>query len=296
MPQTVKNRRIGFLGPVGTYSHQAALQGFDSKCNELIPQATIYDCIHKLIDGKIDYGVVPFENSTNGSVNFTLDILRDIYHKRKQDSLPQIGLVAEEFVAINHCLITEATDLSQIERVYSHPQVWGQVDVWYDGHLKGIEKIDTSSTSRAVQMVKGDPTSAAIAGMSAAEVFGVPVLQPGISNSTRNQTRFLIFANSDLTAHEKLFHSGEYNTLLSFTVDHYTPGALCNALGAFAKQQLNLTSIVSRPRPSGDELWTYVWFIELHGHQCDSAVSTALKDMEKYCPQVRVLGSFKRNR
>lgn len=253
------------------------------------------ECFVRLFDDEAEFAVVPLENSTNGSVNYTLDILRDIYHT---DEVPivkkkRIGIVAQEFVGISHCLITRATDLTTLERVYSHPQVWGQCDRWYDQHLKGVERIDVSSTSKAVELAKEDPNSAAIAGIAAADVHQVPVLYPNISNSHDNQTRFLIFSKEKK---EKLYRGDEYNTLVSFTVEHSTPGSLCKALEAFAKQNLNLVSIASRPRPLGETPWTYVYFIELHGHETDSAVMAALQDMQQFCLQVRILGSFMRNR
>lgn len=262
-----------------------------------IPILTVMysDCFRRLFDDEAEFAVVPMENSTNGSVNYTLDILRDIYHTNEitSEKKDRIGIVAQEFVNINHCLITHAKELSDIKRVYSHPQVWGQCDRWYHQNLKGVERIDIGSTSKAVEAVRDDPTSAAIAGIAAADVYQVPVLYPNITNSHDNQTRFLIFSKEKK---EKLYRGYEYNTLVSFTVEHSTPGSLCKALEAFAKQNLNLVTIASRPRPLGETPWTYVYFIELNGHETDSAVMAALQDMEQFCLQVRVLGSFKRNR
>lgn len=295
------------------------MQAFNTPKNDIIPVATIGDCFTSLLDDECDYAVVPFENSTNGSVMFTFDYLRDLYHgkqkqqqqhhveeeengKKKRRKLEggygsftqrKIGIVAEEFVSINHCLITEAKELKDITKVYSHPQVWGQCNKWYSEHLKGIEQIDTNSTSKAVELVKGDSSCAAIASAAAAQVHNVPILQPSISNNSTNCTRFLIFSKQ---RPEKLYKGEEYNTLLSFTVEHEQPGALCNALQLFAKQNLNLTSIASRPRANGEDPWTYVYFIELHGHETDPALKTALQEMYQYCLQIRIMGSFKRNR
>lgn len=267
---------------------------------ELVDKRSINGCLWCLVNDEVDYAVVPLENSTNGNVNFTWDALRDLFHKVDHDQAKgvpvkdiKMGIVGEEFVGIKHCLITEAPSLDKIKRVYSHPQVWGQVDWWYQENLNGVEQLDCPSTSSAVELVKGDPTSAAIASSSAAYTHKVPVLVPNISNSDTNETRFLVFYKEK---REKWYKGDEYNTIISFAVEHEHPGSLCRVLESFAKQNVNLSNIQSRPRPLGSTPWTYIFFLELHGHETDGEVSTALEDARAHCTEMHVLGSFKRNR
>ena len=217
---------------------------------------------------------------------FTLDKVREVYHDSTSVDFQVVG---EVFVSINHSVLTIASDLDKVERVYSHPQVWGQCDKWVDAKLKGIEKIDTSSTSKAVELVKNDPTGAAIASEAAGIVHGVPVFLRNISNNANNTTRFLIFSKSSLSRQQDKL----YGTLVSFKVEHRVPGALCNALAAFGRQKVNLTSITSRP--SGKVQWTYVFFVEFDGHQDDERIKMVIDDMERYCLEYKVIGSFERN-
>ncbi|KAF5099631.1 hypothetical protein DV451_002906 [Geotrichum candidum] len=264
-----------------------------------------------LLKGECDYSVVPFENSTNGSVVFTFDILRDIIHapgtKSNGNIAPPLQVVEEVFVPINHCLLTTATDLSQVKRLYTHPQAWGQVDHYLAAHFSpaDVERLDTDSTSAAVGIAKTDSEGAAIASSAASVVHDVPIFQANISNKKDNTTRFLVFARADpqhagsavypdpalhVAADVKREKKG---SLASFIVQNDKPGALCATLQEFAQSNISLTSINSRP--SGKGAWSYVFYIEFEGDALyDNAVSSAVARAAKNCLEFCILGSFYR--
>ncbi|ODQ64064.1 PDT-domain-containing protein [Nadsonia fulvescens var. elongata DSM 6958] len=302
---------IAFLGPFGTYSHEAAVR-FSKTLNDntekvFIPISSIADCIGTLDEDKVQYAVVPLENSTNGSVIFTLDIIRERYHSRPsstgsdsvsslssesehEDIIPSYSAVAEVYVPIHHCLMTTGpSDLSQVKRVYSHPQVWGQCDIWFNKHMKGVEKIDTASTSQAAEFAAKDPSSAAIASLSASDVHSVPIVQANIENITDNTTRFLVFAKDE---YYRTQPTGNDLTLLSFTIKNSVSGSLCEALEAFKQQNLNLCAISSRP--SLIQPWNYLFYVEFGGHRDQENVVKVVKSLTETCLVVRVIGSFPR--
>lgn len=301
-------------------------------------------------------GVVPFENSTNGSVVFTLDLFADLHNK-----YPDILVCGESYIAVQHCLLghypdnesgnsnrgsssgTHPTasnviesplssgaatptsrepvplkptarpvgDLSRIRKIYSHPQAWGQCKIFLNAYLKGIERQDVSSTSRAAELVSEDPTgtSAAISSVIAAQVFGLKVLAKGIEERSDNTTRFFVIKRKlqsgvvdDLAQGTAKKENEEvakhWKSLVSFTVDHANPGALAHSLSVFEKYGLNLTSI--NTRPSGVENWNYIFFVEMKGRKIEENedegdVNQALRDLDQVCRGWRWLGSW-RNR
>ncbi|KFY42033.1 hypothetical protein V495_04688 [Pseudogymnoascus sp. VKM F-4514 (FW-929)] len=270
--------RVAFLGPVSSYSHQAALGCFPEAEFELVPVVTIRDIFEAVQSGTASRGVVPFENSTNGSVVFTLDLFAD-----RELSYPDISVCGEIYHDVHHYLLghksstlPQETDgastptpavpqplkprthplssLDKIQRIYSHPQAFGQCELFLGAYLKGIERIDVSSTSKAAELVKEDTTgtSAAIASQAASVVHKLDVLASGIEDTSDNTTRFFVLRKgleNDKVDDAGLFaQAGAHEkSLVSFTVDHKSPGALADALDSFKKYQLNLTSINSRP-------------------------------------------------
>jgi prephenate dehydratase len=221
---------------------------------------------------------------------FTLDVFRDLYHGHKPSK--EIQVVAEQIVPIRHCVMTIGDrDLSGIEKVYSHPQVWGQCDVWFKQHLPNATKIDASSTAQAVELVKNDPHSAAIASSAAGKLHGVPVVVDNISNTNDNSTRFLVLTKITTAApYPGKEPSQSYRTLLCFIVEKSLPGSLHRCLGYFANRGVNLTWIMSRP--SGVKQWDYVMFIEVVGHRDDPAIMEALSEIQAIAYEFTVIGSF----
>ncbi|ONH67680.1 putative prephenate dehydratase [Cyberlindnera fabianii] len=283
--------RVAYLGPEGTYTHQAALQEF-GKSATLLPQRSIKDCLSTVESGNADYSVVPFENSTNGQVALTYDLLRDWIVR---DPSSTITVAYEQFVAIHHCILSHAKKIEDIKKIYTHPQAWGQVTEWL-GQWPELEKIDSSSTSKAAEIasVEGEEV-AAIASEYAAIVHNIPILKRNVENIKNNTTRFLVLtSNRDEKALAELKKKlpEKFVTLVAFTVEHDDPGALAGALGTLTEHGISMTSITSRP--STTRPWHYVFFIEFWCPGLNK-LDTVIADFEKKCLDIRVLGSFPRS-
>lgn len=287
---------------------------------------------------------MPFENSSNGSVIFTLDLFADVHGR-----YPDILVCGEIYLPVHHCLLgriakeqqgakndpswrkvkddpdspiisgqvtpTQAApeprrprvqplhDLKHIKKLYSHPQAWGQCKLFLSTYAKHAERQDVSSTSKAAEHVSHDTTgtSAAISSKIAADLNGLDVLAEGIEDSEGNSTRFFILRRrQDIASTEPLIDLTEpsemekYKTLVSFTVNHGEEGALADSLAVFKKHHLNLTSI--NTRPSGEEQWHYIFFVEFMGRKRadgdGGAVNIALSELGKVARSWRWLGSW----
>ncbi|KAI7157140.1 PDT-domain-containing protein [Hortaea werneckii] len=373
-----KKEVVGFLGPKASYTHQATLGHFPGPQYDVRPLTTIEDVFAAVQSGQAAYGVVPFENSSNGSVVFTLDLFADLHGR-----YPDILVWDEIYLAVHHCLLghiphtepvaktaklqqnstgTEEEDgekpdatlphlpphqppslsgqvtptqavpqpakariqplhsLTHIKKLYSHPQAWGQCKNFLAAYLKGVERQDVSSTSKAAQLVGEDRTgtSAAISSRIAAELNGLDVLAQGIEDNEGNSTRFFVVRRQQSQASDGAVHPGssttvedgqgrattaddhqrgktaEFKTLVSFTVDHGEPGALADCLEIFKKYGLNLTSI--NTRPSGEAAWHYIFFVEFMGRKLageqGGAVNEALQELDRVAKSWRWLGSW----
>jgi len=303
--------KVAFLGPEASYTHQAALDTFSPNKYTLTPQTTIEDVFAAVQDGSVYRGVVPFENSTNGSVVFTLDLFADL-HSKYSDIL----VCGEAYVSVSHCLLgldtSVTSDYSKIKKLYSHPQAWGQCKTFLQQHLKHAERFDVSSTSRAAQMVAegNDPSAAAISSKVAGTLFKLSLLSEGINDVSGNQTRFLVLRRRDASDEstpssalsttldaEESPYAEDYKTLLLFTLPYTpsnpNPGALAQCLSVFGRYKLNLTSI--NTRPSGVANWEYIFFIEFKGRkekEESGPVNAAFKELSGVCEWYRWLGSW----
>lgn len=266
--------RVAFLGPAGTFSQLAARKLFGL-------QARYRDCttIHAVFDAVVSddatYGVVPVENSTEGAVSTTTDALLDsALHIRQELILP-----------IDHCLLSRSASLSNIERVYSHPQAIAQCQKWLSRNLPRAQVIHSTSTTAAAVEAATDERAAAIASELASEVHGVPILQPQIQDLRDNATRFVVVAKEDapVTGHDR--------TTLAFGVRD-KKGALRRVLQAFEEADVNLTRIESRP--SKKQAWHYVFLVDVEGHRTDSAVTRGLRALKRNVDFVKVIGSYPR--
>lgn len=246
---------------------------------------------------------MPFENSTNGSVVFTLDLFANL-HSKYSDIL----VCGEAYVSVSHCLLghESSTDYSKITKLYSHPQAWGQCKAFLQQHLKHAERFDVSSTSRAAQMVaeSKDTSAAAISSKVAGTLFKLSPLAEGINDVSGNQTRFLVLRRKDSSdapsaepTTEKTNDEEDYKTLLLFTLPYTpsnpNPGALAQCLSVFGRHKLNLTSI--NTRPSGVANWEYIFYIEFKGRKEEvdgGAVNAAFKELDGVCEWYRWLGSW----
>ncbi len=264
--------RIAYLGPAGTFSHRAALDKFGSS-SELKPCDTIPDVFAAVDKKDADYGVVPVENSTEGVVPYTLDMF----------SQTRLNVCAEVFVPVVHNLASHTEVLSDIKRLYAHPQAHAQSRAWLREHLKGVEWVEVTSNSKAAQLATADPESAAITTEIACELYGIPLIESHIEDSPHNRTRFLVIGENAPQP------SGKDKTSIFFSVQHRA-GALLRAMAAFDAHDINLTMIESRPTKTAP--WEYVFFIDFQGHIKNAMVESALRLLEEQSLFVRILGSY----
>lgn len=265
--------KVAFQGETGAYSEVAVYKYFGAEVQP-IPCKSFQEVFIKADSGLVDYGVLPIENSIEGSVNQVYDLL--LTHN--------LMICGEAVIKIEHCLIGNPnSDLSYIKRVYSHPQALAQCSDFLE-KLK-CEVIPTYDTAGSVKIVKerGLIDEAAIASEKAAEIYGMKILARGVSNYPDNYTRFVIVSKEDAPP------SGNDKTSIIFSVKH-VPGALYEALGVFAKRGINLTKIESRP--TRKKPWEYIFYLDFEGHRFEARCADALKELRDKTLFVKVLGSF----
>jgi len=268
--------KVAFLGPEGTFSQTAVLNHFGHSVRAL-PLSSIDEVFHEVEAATADFGVVPIENSTEGSVNHTLDRFL---------SSP-LKICGEVELRICHHLMGAMGALSRIERVCSHPQSLAQCRQWLEEHLPEVEQVPVSSNAEGARRARDEKGSAAIAGETAAEIYGLKVLAAEIEDRADNSTRFLVLGRKLFTP------SGEDRTTLLVSVGHTdAPGALHRLLEPLARYGISMTRIESRP--SRRRKWDYVFFIDIEGHAEDEAVRKALAALKKRASLFRVLGSYPR--
>jgi chorismate mutase/prephenate dehydratase len=263
--------KVAYLGPRTTFSHQAAARHFGSAV-ELSPERTIGEVFEAVERGRAHYGVVPIENSQEGSVSATLD--------RFMDS--DVQICAQVFLPVELSLLGRGP-LREVRKVYSHPQPFGQCRRWLAEHLPAAECVEVSSTARAAELAAAEPGTAALAGAWAGEEFGLPVLAPSIQDSASNVTRFFVIGKKPAGP------SGRDKTSVMFAVKDQ-PGALAKALAPFESAGISLTRIESRP--SKRQAWEYYFFADLAGHAGEPKLAEALRELSGVCAFTRLLGSY----
>jgi prephenate dehydratase len=292
--------RVGYLGPEGTFSEEALLASAHPGAVEPVPLATIYDTVMALRRGDVDWAIVPIENSLEGSISVTLDLLAG--------EASDVEIVGEALLRIRHSLIAaEAVELEEIETVLTHPQVPGQCARFLRGELPQAQIVPASSTAEAVRTVTGDRGAAgrraALGTLLAAEIYGGTVLREGVQDRDDNETRFVWLARRAEGVGRSgaglppLRESGseEWRTSIVFWgpgAEH--PGWLVRCLDEFARRDINLTKIESRPRAG--RLGSYMFFADLSGRPAETAVADAIAGVRAQCEQVRVLGSYRAGR
>jgi chorismate mutase/prephenate dehydratase len=262
--------KVGFLGPLGTFSHDAAVRQFGQSV-ELVPCATIPEVINTTARGEVDYGVVPVENTIEGQVGAALDALVEA----------DVHASAEILLPVSQNLAS-ATPLEAIRKVYSQSVALGQVRSWLSKHLPDAEIVEVNSTARAVELGK-EPGAAGVGPEAAAQLYGVPIVARDIQDQANNVTRFLVVGRH--TAER----TGKDKTAIVFGVRHQA-GALHEAIQIFARRGLNLTRIESRP--SKRQPWEYVFFVDFQGHRTDPDAETAISELRERAQFVRVIGSW----
>ncbi len=264
--------RIAYLGPEGTFTQQAVYAHFGHSVLA-VSLPGIDSVFEQVQGGEADFGVVPIENSSQGIVSHTLDMFL----------VSELKICGEIEMRIHHNLLSHSTSLNDIERIYSHQQSLSQCKGWIRKHLPEAELLAVSSNAEAARRVRNTPDAAAIAGRSAAEVYGLPILFSNIEDFQDNATRFLVIGRD-------LFPpSGRDKTTLLLS-GHEGPGLLHGLLDPLQKHRINMTRIESRPSRIGK--WEYVFFVDIEGHAEDPAIADALADVEKASRLSRVIGSY----
>ncbi len=268
--------KVAFLGPEGTFSQAAAFKQFGSSVRAL-PLPAIAEVFREVESGSADFGVGPIENSSEGTVNHTLDMFL---------SSP-LKICGEVEMRINHYLMGRMPGLGDVKRVCAHPQALAQCRGWLDENLADVERIAVSSNAEGARRARDERGTAAIAGRSAAEVYGLSLLANEIEDRPDNTTRFLVIG-------PKLFSASgvDKTTLLLSAEGTAGAGALFRLLEPLAEHKVNMTRIESRP--SRRRKWDYVFFIDVEGHVSDPAVARALAALKERASLYKVLGSYPR--
>jgi len=267
-----KALNVAFWGPAGTFSYMAAVQAFGSSSN-FDPCDSIAEAFEAVERGHANYGVVPVENAVAGVVPETLDMF----------PMTNVKICAELYVPVQHHLVSLATDLASIERVFAGPQPAAQCRRWLRENLPAAEVVDVAPTAKAAERALEDPRSAAIANRVAAELVGVSVLVESIHDNPHNSTRFLIIGENEPG------RTGRDKTSLMFNLRN-EPGELYRALGALYENQVNLSMIESRPAPR--VTFEYMFFCDCAGHRSDANVAAAITQLRGLSLKTTVLGSY----
>ncbi|GFO68237.1 prephenate dehydratase [Geomonas limicola] len=268
--------RVAFLGPKATFSHLAAMQQFGLSA-ELSPERSIPAVFEAVEKGEAYYGVVPVENTTEGMVTHTLDMFME----------SELKVDAEVLLEVSHFLLSRTGRFEDIKKVYSHPQPLAQCRKWLAENLPNVPLVDVASTTLAAQIVAEDYNAAAIASEYAASIYNLKVVKARIEDQVNNFTRFLVIGRKMADP------SGDDKTSLMFLVRD-EPGILHRMLEPFAKRNINLSKIESRPLKK--KAWEYIFFLDLSGHIGDPSVAEAVRELGDCCQFVKVLGSYPRAR
>jgi chorismate mutase/prephenate dehydratase len=271
-----KPLKVAYLGPEGTYAQQAVLKHFGHSVRALA-LASIDEVFAEVQAGNADFGVVPVENSSEGTVNNTLD----------RFLATSLHICGEVELRVHHNLIARDKDMRRVQRVCAHPQALGQCRGWLDEHLPDIERVPVSSNAEGARRARDEKGTAAIAGAVAAEIYSLEILAKGIEDHQDNTTRFLVLGRKILSP-----SGADRTTILVSAAETTESGALFQLLQPLAKNKVNLTRIESRP--SRRRKWDYVFFIDLEGHAENPPVARALAQLKKRASLFRVLGSYPR--
>jgi len=265
--------KIAYLGPEGTWTHQAAIKKFGHSVN-YSAQPNFADVFDQVARRRADYGVVPIENSTEGAVSHTLDLFVD----------SPLHICAQIMMRIENGLMA-SIPREQIKTLYSHPQVFGQCRNWILKHFPEADLVEVSSTTKAAQLARDNAAdgAAAMGGPLAAEMYGLTMLEEAIQDSATNTTRFLVIGEKTCPA------TGNDRTSILFAIQD-KPGSLVSALQAFDQFHINMSKIESRP--SKRKAWEYIFYVDLAGHCQDEKVSNAIDELKKHCSLVKLLGSY----
>ena len=261
-----------YLGPAGTFTQAAVIKHFGhSVRTTALP--SIGDIFREVEAGSCDYGVVPVENSTEGVISHTLDLFMT----------SPLAIAGEVTLRIHHHLLSGESDVGAIRILYSHQQSLAQCRGWLDRHLLHAERVAVDSNAEAARLAAGEPGTAAVAGIQAAEIYGLQVLAERIEDEPGNTTRFLVIGQKDAPP------SGQDKTSLLLSCRNES-GGLHGLLSPLADHGISMTRIESRPSRRG--IWDYVFFIDILGHRQEPKVASALAHLKHDALLFKVLGSY----
>lgn len=264
--------KVAYFGPEGTFTHLAAVRHFGSSAF-YIPQESIRTVFDAVESGKADYGIVPIENSTEGAVNYTLDMFVDC----------ELKIASEVMLEISQNLLSRSGERQNIKKIYSHPQPIAQCREWLERNMQAVPVIEAVSTAKAAELASKDGSVAAIASELAARLYDLKFIERHIEDNKYNYTRFLVIAK------EHPCKTGNDKTSLMFSLKD-RPGALYSALVPFKAAKINLTKIESRP--SKRRAWEYIFFVDMLGHIEDKKVRKAIEEVKDGCLYLKHLGSY----
>jgi chorismate mutase/prephenate dehydratase len=264
--------KLAYLGPAATFTHLACIRRFGVSA-QFVPVRTIADVFAEVEKGNVEYGVVPIENSSEGVVSHTLDMFVD----------SGLKICAEILLEVSHSLLSRSGELKRVKKIYSHPHAFAQSRKWLEATVPRVPLFEASSTAAAAELAAKEPTAAAIASELAASLYKLKVISRKIEDTTHNFTRFLVIGHksSPPTSRDK--------TSLMFSIKDRV-GALYRILEPFAKHQINLTKIESRP--SKTKVWEYIFYVDIEGNVADGPVRDALSTLQEECLFLKVLGSY----
>ena len=268
-----KQLHVAFFGPVGTFSHQAAREQFGAR-SLLLPVPSISEVFDEVEHGRVDYGIVPVENSTEGMVAATLD----------RFVASPLTIKAEVQLRIEQYLLSKNGDAKNIRRIVSHLQSLGQCRHWLAQHYPNVPLVEAASNAQAAEVASRDGRVAAIAGRVAAEHYGLRVVAANIQDLSHNCTRFLVLGRDGMGK-----PSGDDKTSLLLSVAHEA-GALHRVLKPFADNHVSISTIESRPLK--ERAWEYLFFLDLVGHVHEARIERALAALRQRCLLLKVLGSY----
>jgi len=267
--------RVAYLGPEGTFSEQAVRKHF-GRAIQALPAASVDEVFRRCESGAVQFAVVPVENSTEGAVGRSLDLLL----------VTPLKICGEIELRVQQNLMSRAAALKDVRRVYSHAQSLAQCNAWLNQSLPNAERVQVASNAEAARRAGEEGDAAAIAGEGAAERYGLAVLARSIEDDPNNTTRFLVLGAVEPAA------TGNDRTSLVLSAEN-KPGAVHALLTPLAANKVSMTRIESRPaRAMRSALWEYVFFIDVQGHQRDERVAAALAELRQKAPFIKILGSY----
>jgi chorismate mutase / prephenate dehydratase len=263
---------VAFLGPRGTFSEEAALKHFGSRVRG-VPCASIDEVFREVEAGQAGYGVVPVENSTDGAVGRSLDLLL----------ATPVHICGEVLLAVHQCLMSTAAAGAQIRKVFAHAQSLGQCHEWLNQNLPAAERVAVVSNAEGARLAAAEPGSASIGSRAAAELYQLDVVAANIEDQPNNTTRFVVIGGQVPAP------SGRDKTSLAMSTLN-RPGAMHDLLAPLAQHGVDMTRMESRPSRTG--LWEYVFFVDLRGHQQEPHVARALTEVRSRASFLKILGSY----